>query len=26
MVGKRFSEIVESIPLELLQKWDRSDS
>lgn len=26
MVGKRFSEVVESIPLELLQKWDSSDS
>ncbi|MCO6514382.1 MAG: type VI secretion system ImpA family N-terminal domain-containing protein [Snodgrassella sp.] len=26
MVGKRFSEVVNSIPLELLQKWDDSET
>ena len=26
LVGKRFSEVVNTIPLELLQKWDDSES
>jgi type VI secretion system protein ImpA len=26
MVGKRFSELAQSIPLDLLSKWDAVDN